>query len=341
MTVDDESSIYVGGLPYSATEETLRRVFDIYGAVIDTKIINDRKVGGKCYGFVTFTNPRSAMHAITEMDGRTVEGRVVKVNEVTTRGGRSGFGRESIRHYERGVKGGERGHWERGYDRDENRHRENSRDRDHKRERGYDRPRDHGRSRDSQVNRDKVVDDERSLEDVEQEDERIRENSRERERDQPIKMQKTNSNHESRDREKYQMPKLLTGSYLDDHVSRERSAESSENDQHQVEMQLEISSRKVEELKKEVSSIEELVNEKQNLVSKLHERSKKLEDSLTAAKNLTSQRQKQLSKLYKHYAQVGECGERLKISEQELQVSPFVPYLDGCRKNVLYIQTFD
>lgn len=39
MTVDDESSIYVGGLPYSATEETLRRVFDVYGAVVDIKVL--------------------------------------------------------------------------------------------------------------------------------------------------------------------------------------------------------------------------------------------------------------------------------------------------------------
>ncbi|KAF3624139.1 hypothetical protein FXO38_30414 [Capsicum annuum] len=314
MTVDDECSIYVGGLPYSATEDTLRRVFDIYGAIVDTKIINDRKVGGKCYGFVTFTNPRSAMHAITEMDGRTVDGRVVKVNEVTTRGGRSGFGRESIRHSERGVKGGERGHWERGYDRDENKHvdghRDRSQDRDHKRERGYDRPHDHGQSQDYQVNRFRVAKNERSLEDVEQDDERIRESSGERERDQPIKMQKTSSNHERRDKER---------SYLDDHVSRELSAGSSEDDQPLVERQVEISSRKLEKLKKEVSLIEELVNEKQNLVSKLHERSKKLEDTLTAAKNLTTSRQNQLSKLYKHYAEVGECGERLKISEQELQ----------------------
>ncbi|XP_016505472.1 uncharacterized protein LOC107823355 isoform X1 [Nicotiana tabacum] len=324
MTVDDESSIYVGGLPYSATEETLRRVFDVYGAVVDIKIINDRKVGGKCYGFVTFTNPRSATHAINEMDGRTIDGRVVRVNEVTTRGGRSDFGRESIQHSERGVRGGDTDRdWERGYDHDDNRrrngHREHSRDRDHKRERGYDRNRDRGRSRDYQVNRDRVADDERRLEDVEQEDERIRESSWERERDQPIKMQKTNSNHKSRDREKDQMPKLLPRSNLDDHASRELSAESSENDQHQMERQTEISGRKLEELKKKASLMEELVNEKQNLVSKLQERSKKLEDSLTAAQKLTSQRQMQLSKLYKHYAQVRECGERLKISEQELQ----------------------
>lgn len=36
----------------------------------DLQIINDRGVGGKCYGFVTFTNPRSAVDAISEMDGQ-------------------------------------------------------------------------------------------------------------------------------------------------------------------------------------------------------------------------------------------------------------------------------
>lgn len=34
------------------------------------QIVNDRGVGGKCYGFVTFTNPRSAEDAIKDMNGR-------------------------------------------------------------------------------------------------------------------------------------------------------------------------------------------------------------------------------------------------------------------------------
>lgn len=34
------------------------------------QLINDRGVGGKCYGFVTYTNPRSAVDAISDMDGR-------------------------------------------------------------------------------------------------------------------------------------------------------------------------------------------------------------------------------------------------------------------------------
>ncbi|KAG6497301.1 hypothetical protein ZIOFF_045200 [Zingiber officinale] len=93
MTIDDEKSIYVGGLPYECTQEDLHRAFDLYGAIMDVKvqsinylnasyghvlfyviiqlqIVNDRHVGGKCYGFVTFRNPRSAVDAITDMNGR-------------------------------------------------------------------------------------------------------------------------------------------------------------------------------------------------------------------------------------------------------------------------------
>uniref|UniRef100_A0A6V7QQD1 RRM domain-containing protein n=1 Tax=Ananas comosus var. bracteatus TaxID=296719 RepID=A0A6V7QQD1_ANACO len=56
MTIDDELHLR-GWAPLRRLEESLRRVFDLYGAVVAVKIINDRQVGGKCYGFVTFTNP--------------------------------------------------------------------------------------------------------------------------------------------------------------------------------------------------------------------------------------------------------------------------------------------
>lgn len=36
--MDDDSSIYVGGLPYDATEETIRTVFNLYGAILDVKV---------------------------------------------------------------------------------------------------------------------------------------------------------------------------------------------------------------------------------------------------------------------------------------------------------------
>jgi RNA recognition motif-containing protein len=70
MTMDDGNSVYVGGLPYDITEEAVRRVFSIYGSVLTVKIVNDRSVRGKCYGFVTFSNRRSADDAIEDMDGK-------------------------------------------------------------------------------------------------------------------------------------------------------------------------------------------------------------------------------------------------------------------------------
>ena len=38
MTIDDESSIYVGGLPYDATKDSIHRVFELYGAILDVKV---------------------------------------------------------------------------------------------------------------------------------------------------------------------------------------------------------------------------------------------------------------------------------------------------------------
>ncbi|KAL2929379.1 Zinc finger CCCH domain-containing protein 25 [Bienertia sinuspersici] len=145
MTIDDEKSIYVGGIPYDCTESQLRRSFDLYGSVVAVKIINDRGVGGKCYGFVTFKNPRSAMEAISEMDGRTIGGRVVRVNEVKTRGGggNSSHGREGLRHNQREMA------WNKGRSRDRESDYDKDRRRDHSREHdgGRGRRRSHSRDR--------------------------------------------------------------------------------------------------------------------------------------------------------------------------------------------------
>lgn len=140
MTIADDNSVYVGGLPYDATEDSIRKAFDLYGRVRAVKIVNDRGVGGKCYGFVTFTNPRSAEDAIKDMNGRTIDGRAVKVSEVKTRNGRSNLGRDNFRRNpESGTD------WDRGRDRD--------RDTNHDRDRFHDRPRD--RSVDRNQDRDR------------------------------------------------------------------------------------------------------------------------------------------------------------------------------------------
>ncbi|KAL8149655.1 uncharacterized protein LOC141708868 isoform X2 [Apium graveolens] len=142
MTISDGNSVYVGGLPYDANEDSIRKAFDLYGRVCAVKIVNDREVGGKCYGFVTFTNPRSAEDAIKDMNGRTIDGRPVKVSEVKNRNGRSNLGRDSFRRNpESGAE------WDRGRDRDKvqdrdrfhERPRDRSVDRNQGRDRGYNR----------------------------------------------------------------------------------------------------------------------------------------------------------------------------------------------------------
>ncbi|XP_024374374.1 uncharacterized protein [Physcomitrium patens] len=81
--MDDTNSVYVGGLSYGSTEETLKRSFMQFGEVVSVKIVHDRDSGeSRGFGFVTFSNPRAATVAIQDMDGRQIEGRTIRVNEV-------------------------------------------------------------------------------------------------------------------------------------------------------------------------------------------------------------------------------------------------------------------
>lgn len=324
MTIDDDNSVYVGGLPYDATEDSIRRVFDLYGHVVAVKVINDRGVGGKCYGFVTFTNPRSAVDAINDMNGRTIDGRVVRVNEVKTRGGRSNVSRESFRrNSEKGDRDRSR---DRDRDYDHDRYRDQSRDCDQDRERGYDRGHDHDRARDRFIDRDRDRDrgQDRDMENKQEHDKkRDREWERDREldgsRDRDREMQRSDDHHKSRDKDKDQALKKVNGSNFSDRNSRELSSDSSDDGHDEVEKQLEISNQQLEELQKQISQMEGLAEEKRQFASKLQEKSQKLEDALTAAKKLSSQRQMQLTKLHRCFLHVKDYSERLKSSEQELQ----------------------
>lgn len=88
--------IYVGNLPYEATEDQVRDLFADYGAVDSVVMINDRETGrfrGFC--FVEMGNA-DADEAIRALDGAEVDGRPIKVNEARPRddagGGRRGGG---------------------------------------------------------------------------------------------------------------------------------------------------------------------------------------------------------------------------------------------------------
>jgi cold-inducible RNA-binding protein len=86
------SKIYVGNLPFSATEESVRALFAQHGTVESVSLINDRETGRpRGFGFVEM--PRSdAARAIQNLNGQDMGGRALKVNEAQDkpRGGGGG-----------------------------------------------------------------------------------------------------------------------------------------------------------------------------------------------------------------------------------------------------------
>jgi len=74
--------LYVGNLSYQTTEDTLRREFSAYGEVLSCSIIVDRYTNqSKGFGFVEFAEDQSAEAAIGGMNGQSLDGRQLKVNE--------------------------------------------------------------------------------------------------------------------------------------------------------------------------------------------------------------------------------------------------------------------
>jgi len=76
------TSIYVGNLAHSATEDDLRQAFAQYGEVAGVNIIKDRETGRpRGFAFVDMPNAAEAANAIKEMNLREISGRSVTVNE--------------------------------------------------------------------------------------------------------------------------------------------------------------------------------------------------------------------------------------------------------------------
>jgi RNA recognition motif-containing protein len=76
------TKLYVGNLPYSFTDDTLRDLFSSYGTVVSTAVITDRATGrSKGFGFVEFEDDATAQTAISEMNGKEIEGRNIVVSE--------------------------------------------------------------------------------------------------------------------------------------------------------------------------------------------------------------------------------------------------------------------
>ncbi|XP_011629210.1 U1 small nuclear ribonucleoprotein 70 kDa isoform X2 [Amborella trichopoda] len=330
MTIDDDNSIYVGGIPYDSTEESLRRVFDLYGAVVAVKIINDREVGGKCYGFVTFTNPRSAIDAINDMNGRTIGGRPVRVNEVRSRN-RPNFHRENFnRDIGRDIDWDRDRDRDRDQDHDRDRYRDRNngrlREQDRERERDYDRGHDYNRMKDNSLDRDREKDhdlDGNRTHDRDWDSEHGLDWDQDRDIERNIVKRDTerNKDHDrnrDKDKDKEHRPKNRLG--FDERPMRERELSSNSSDyQDQVKEELDGAIKRHNELQREIDQMEEKFEEKQQLVLELQKNTQKLEESLAATKMLKLHRQAQLTKMQRCFLQVRGCTEKLKCYEQELQ----------------------
>jgi RNA recognition motif-containing protein len=74
--------LYVGGIPYSSTNEGLKAHFEQAGAVDEAMIIMDRMTNrSKGFGFVTMSSDEDAQKAIEMFHGKPLEGRNLTVNE--------------------------------------------------------------------------------------------------------------------------------------------------------------------------------------------------------------------------------------------------------------------
>ena len=89
------SKIYVGNLPFSATEDSVRTLFAQFGTVESVALINDRETGRpRVFGFVELSMADAA-GAIHSLNGQDMGGRPLKVNEAQDkpRSGGGGFRR--------------------------------------------------------------------------------------------------------------------------------------------------------------------------------------------------------------------------------------------------------
>ena len=74
--------LYVGGISYGTSEDTLKNHFAQAGAVESASIIMDKMTGrSKGFGFVQMTNDADADNAINMFNGKELEGRKLTVNE--------------------------------------------------------------------------------------------------------------------------------------------------------------------------------------------------------------------------------------------------------------------
>jgi RNA recognition motif-containing protein len=85
--------LYVGNLSFQATTDSVREAFEACGEVTDVHIVQDRDSGqSRGFAFVTMGSDAEASQAIKTLDGTSLGGRSLRVNEAEERQARGGGG---------------------------------------------------------------------------------------------------------------------------------------------------------------------------------------------------------------------------------------------------------
>ncbi len=87
------NKLYVGGLPYTVTDDKLQEIFSPHGTVESARVITDRMTGrSRGFGFVEMSSQSEAEEATKNLNGTDLEGRSLTVNEAKAQQERSGGG---------------------------------------------------------------------------------------------------------------------------------------------------------------------------------------------------------------------------------------------------------
>lgn len=88
-------NIFVGNLDFGATEESIRSLFEPHGTVERVNVVTDRDTGrSRGFAFVEMTDSAEADRAIAALNGATLGGRALNVNEAKPKTDRGGAPRE-------------------------------------------------------------------------------------------------------------------------------------------------------------------------------------------------------------------------------------------------------
>ncbi|TMS10157.1 Cold-inducible RNA-binding protein [Larimichthys crocea] len=87
--MSDEGKLFIGGLSFETSEESLAAAFGKYGTIEKVDVIRDKETGrSRGFGFVKYDNAEDAKDAMTAMNGKSLDGRAIRVDEAG-KGGRS------------------------------------------------------------------------------------------------------------------------------------------------------------------------------------------------------------------------------------------------------------